>query len=72
MREGGLSRLNGAALNLKTGKHTKIRVAELLKILRICRSGRSGMLVKPDCTNFGCIRSNFYGVWLIQGIAGFC
>jgi hypothetical protein len=39
MRGGAFIRLNGGGLNLTTGKHTKISVAGLLKILRICRLG---------------------------------
>jgi hypothetical protein len=39
MRGGAFIRLNGGRLNLTTGKQTKISVAGLLKILRICRLG---------------------------------
>jgi hypothetical protein len=40
MSGGAFIRLNTGGLNLKTGKHTKISVVGLLKILRICRFGR--------------------------------
>jgi hypothetical protein len=40
MRGGAFIRLNGGGLNQTTGKQTKISVAGLLKILRICRFGR--------------------------------
>jgi hypothetical protein len=40
MREAGFSGLNGAGLNLETGKQTKIEVEGLRTILRIGRFGR--------------------------------
>jgi hypothetical protein len=65
MRGGAFIRLNGGSLNLTTEKQTKISVAGLLKILRIGRFRRGVMLVKPKCTNIGCICSKFCRVWLI-------
>jgi hypothetical protein len=61
MRGGAFIRLNGGGLNLTTGKQTKISVAGLLKILRICRFGARRMLVKPKCTNFGVFAANSVG-----------
>ena len=58
-------RLNGRGLNLETAKQTKIRVDDLLKVLRICRLGPAEA-GGPHYENFGWIFRKFRWVWLIR------
>ena len=52
MRGGAFIPLNGGGLNLTSGKQTKISVAGLLKILRICPFCARRMLVKTEVHKF--------------------
>jgi hypothetical protein len=65
MRGGGFVLLKAARCGLETAKQAEIRLAGLLKILRIVRSGGWEGLVRDGQLVQDCIFGDFRWTWLI-------